>query len=269
MRAIACACAAGCAWANAQRRSVCTEPKVCPRRWAGQSARARVGAPELCEGCSLTYGGRGYARCSGCLRSVDAGWALGSGSGSASARLPARRQPHTTRSHPTLTLPLPTDPCLRAEPRPGEPSESAAQRSWLSSLPRARSARAGYAAETPGSSHGCAKRPEGDEASTAEAEGVGARRGVSGLTRRPEKPERPVGFEKRRGAALRARHTPLAPARAAARRPGSSRRPAKTPLASLLLSLRANSTHLGPRVRRCARLLRHPALGASVPPTPS
>lgn len=48
-------------------------------------------------------------------------------------------------------------------------------------LPRARSARAGYAAKTPSSSHGRARRPEGDEASTAEAAGVGAREGwVSG-----------------------------------------------------------------------------------------
>ncbi|XFG09338.1 hypothetical protein AB1E19_012962 [Capra hircus] len=48
-------------------------------------------------------------------------------------------------------------------------------------LPRARSARVSYAAETPSSSHGRARRPEGDEASTAEAAGVGARDGwVSG-----------------------------------------------------------------------------------------
>ena len=161
-----------------------------------------------------------------------------------------------TTTHDAVTShthPSPADPCLRAEPRPGEPSESAAQRSWLCSLPRARSARAGYAAETPSSSHGRARRPEGDEASTADAEGIGAGRGVSGLTRRPEKPERPVGFEKCRGAALRARHTPLAPARAGARRPGSSRRPAKTPLASLLRSLRSEERRVG---KECLRLCR-------------
>ena len=90
----------------------------------------------------------------------------------------AKTQPHTTRSRLSLP-PSPTGPCQRAEPRPGRAERKRGAEKVA--LPRARSARAGYAAKTPSSSHGRARRPEGDEASTAEAAGVGAREGwVSG-----------------------------------------------------------------------------------------
>lgn len=85
------------------------------------------------------------------------------------------------------------------------------------------------------------------------------------MTRRPEKPGRPVGFEKRRGATLRAQHTPLAPLAPGhgVLVPRDDPRKCPSPPSSEVCG--ANGTHLAPRVRRRARLLRRLALGASAP----
>lgn len=85
------------------------------------------------------------------------------------------------------------------------------------------------------------------------------------MTRRPEKPGRPVGFEKRRGATLRARHTPLVPACAGHGVLAPRDDPRKYPSPPSSEFCGANCTHLAPRVRRRARLLRRPAPGASAP----
>lgn len=96
-----------------------------------------------------------------------------------SARLPARRHNHILRGHVSHSpLPQPAPASVRSRDPGRAERKRGAQKV---ALPRARSARVSYAAETPSSSHGRARRPEGDEASTAEAAGVGARDGwVSG-----------------------------------------------------------------------------------------
>lgn len=163
------ACAAGCCVGERAGQECLQVTEVSSASEQGLSSRASAGAPEPCEGVLWKADG-GRAPCSGCLRSAGAGRAVSSGDGSASARLPARRHNHILRG--LLPLPQPAPASVRNR----DPGRARRKRGAQKvALPRARSARVSYAAETPGSSHGRARRPGGDEASTAEAAGVRAR----------------------------------------------------------------------------------------------
>lgn len=183
-RQCATACAAGLAWARAQGRCVLLTKSVL----AGQPRELTqgLGAPEPGEGCSPGRCVQGHAHCAGYPCSVGAVWRRGVGGLPVRVHLCEDTTTHTP-SRPTLT-PSPGGPgSLRASR--GRESRLEARRGEGGSLPgvpRARLRRGRRRSlgtlrpRVPSSSHGRARRPEGDEASAAEAEGVWARRGARG-----------------------------------------------------------------------------------------